>query len=150
MVGEQLRLRSIGLELQLLEELPRISGSAVQMEQVFLNLITNAKDAIESQGKGRKGAGGINIMTRLFENETKWVEILVKDTGEGISEKNLDRIFEPFFTTKEVNKGTGLGLSISYGIIKEHEGTIDVTETGAEGTTFRVRLPVPKSDKYAT
>ncbi|MCP4578087.1 MAG: hypothetical protein GY846_17575 [Deltaproteobacteria bacterium] len=147
MVGEQLRLHNIDFELKLMEDLPGISGNAIQVEQVFLNLITNARDAIESLGTEQERTGAINVVTGLFEGESKWVEILVKDTGKGISEKNLDSLFEPFFTTKEVGRGTGLGLSISYGIIKDHQGTIDVAETGVGGTTFRVRLPVPKHGK---
>ncbi len=70
------------------------------------------------------------------------VEILIKDNGSGISPETIQKIFDPFFTTKEVGKGTGLGLSISYGIIKDHQGVIDVVETGTEGTTIRIRLPI--------
>ena len=147
MVGEQLKLHSIDLELELMEDLPGISGNAIQVEQVVLNLITNARDAIESLGTGEERTGVIKVVTGLFERETKWVEIRVMDTGKGISENELDRVFEPFFTTKEVGQGTGLGLSISYGIIKDHQGTIDVAETGVDGTTFRVRLPVSKYGK---
>ena len=70
------------------------------------------------------------------------LEIKITDSGEGIAPGDLDRIFDPFFTTKDVGSGTGLGLSISYGIIKDHQGEIEVAETGPEGTTFRVRLPI--------
>jgi len=142
MVGEQLRLRNIDLKLELMEDIPKIAGNATQMEQVVLNLITNARDAIEDLGTGQDRAGVIKVVTGVFGKEREWVEILVRDTGKGISGKDLNRIFEPFFTTKDVGSGTGLGLSISYGIIKEHQGEIEVAETGPAGTTFRVRIPI--------
>ena len=142
MVGEQLRLRNIDLKLELMEDLPKVSGNVNQLEQVILNLLTNARDAIEALGAGSKRIGVIKISTGISVEDGDWVEILVRDTGEGITGEDLKRIFEPFFTTKEVGDGTGLGLSISYGIIKDHHGTIDVAETGVGGTTFRLRLPV--------
>ena len=142
MVGEQLRLRNIHLKLVLMEHLPKVMGNANQLEQVFLNLITNARDAIEDLGIGQDRTGAIKVITGVCGNEREWVEILVKDTGKGISDENLERVLEPFFTTKEVGKGTGLGLSIGYGIVKDHQGEIEVAKTGAEGTIFRIRLPV--------
>ena len=142
MVGEQLRLRNIDLKLELMEDLPKISGNVNQLEQVILNLLTNARDAIEALGTGSKRIGVIKISTGTSGEDGDSVEVLVRDTGEGITGEDLKRIFEPFFTTKEVGDGTGLGLSISYGIIKDHHGTIDVAETGVGGTTFRLRLPV--------
>jgi signal transduction histidine kinase len=142
MVGEQLRLRNIDFQLDLQINLPEVKGNGVRLEQVFLNLLTNARDAIEDGEEWADRTRIIKVSTVVFRKEREWVEIRVKDTGTGISDKNSDRIFEPFFTTKEVGKGTGLGLSISYGIIKEHQGEIEVVETGPEGTTFQIRLPV--------
>jgi len=142
MVGEQLRLRKIDLKLDLMENIPRIRGNTNQIEQVVLNMVTNARDAVEERGKGPGGTGVIKVTTRVSRKKREWVEILVRDTGKGIPAKNVARVFEPFFTTKEVGKGTGLGLSISYGIIKDHQGEIEVAETGPEGTTFRILLPV--------
>ena len=81
-------------------------------------------------------------MTGRAASDDTYVEIDVKDTGTGIEKKDLDSIFDPFYSTKEVGKGTGLGLSISYGIIHEHKGNIEVSETGPDGTTFRIRLPI--------
>ena len=83
----------------------------------------------------------ITVEARVENTDRGWVEICVRDTGEGISPEIIDKIFDPFFTTKEVGKGTGLGLSISYGIIKDHGGEIEVIDTGPDGTTFCVRLP---------
>ncbi len=149
MMGEQLRLRDIQLQLDLAENLPMIRGNEIQMEQVFLNLLTNARDAVEDQEEGSHKVRMINISTAVSGDGGDKIEILVKDTGKGIPEENLDRIFEPFFTTKEIGKGTGLGLSISYGIIKDHNGEIKVAETGSEGTIFQIHLPLWQSASSA-
>jgi len=144
MVGEQLRLHNIEVKKQLAPDLPTIKGNANQLDQVFLNLITNARDAIG------EGGGTLTVVTQCNSNHTadktelknNLVELLFKDTGSGIPSEHLDKIFDPFFTTKELGKGTGLCLSISYGIIKDHQGEIEVVETGANGTMFRIKLPV--------
>ena len=114
-------------------DLPEIEASQTEMQQVFLNLINNALDAMEKQG------GTIDIATRLHGSE---VEIDVFDNGPGIPEANLARIFDPFFTTKPVGKGTGLGLSICYGIIKKMGGEIEVRSVINTGTKFRIRIPL--------
>ena len=137
MVGEQLRLRNITVEKHLAPDLPAISGDANQLEQVFLNVITNARDAITATPNA---SGTLQITTRVSDSQ-EHIEIIIRDTGCGIPAAHLDKIFDPFFTTKEVGKGTGLGLSISYGIIKAHQGEIRVVETGPTGTTFVIRLP---------
>jgi two-component system NtrC family sensor kinase len=102
------------------------------MNQVFMNLLTNAADAIEQQGV---------ITVRSWE-EDGYACVSVADTGQGIPGANLNRIFEPFFTTKEVGKGTGLGLSITYDIVKKHNGEITVRSEPGKGTVFTVRIPV--------
>jgi signal transduction histidine kinase len=109
------------------------------LEQVFLNLIANAKDAMESADRKKE----LTIRTALIRNYS-WndIEISFTDTGIGIAEENREKIFEPFFSTKEVGKGTGLGLSICYGIIEAHGGRIEVDSRANEGTTFRVILPI--------
>lgn len=150
MISEQLRLRDIEIKKDLGADLPKIKGDDNQLEQVILNLITNARDAVDTKGDSIQSRneykGKVEIITRLEELPNKqsknYVEILVRDNGRGIFAENIEKIFDPFFTTKEVGKGTGLGLSISYGIIKDHNGEIDVTETGPEGTTFKIKLPV--------
>jgi signal transduction histidine kinase len=144
MIGEQLRLRGIGVKRKLISDLPMVSGNSNHLEQVILNLLTNARDAIEearSEGYPKREMT-IEINTDLSVAQPGFVEILIRDSGKGISSHVDRKIFDPFFTTKEVGKGTGLGLSISYGIIKDHSGEIEVAETGPSGTTFRIRLPV--------
>jgi len=144
MIGEQLRVRNIQVTKDFAPDMPKALGDANQLEQVFLNLITNARDAIlQSRAAGfPKDEGEIKISTRIPRNHEGVVDVMIRDSGIGISAADLERIFDPFFTTKEIGKGTGLGLSISYGIVKEHGGTIDVAETGPGGTVFRVCLPV--------
>jgi len=145
MVGEQLSLRNIEVIQDFSGDLPKVLGDTNQLEQVFLNLLANARDAIESkfeaQGGGAELQKKIVITTHVSGDVKDKVEILFKDTGSGIPQEALKNIYDPFYTTKEVGKGTGLGLSISYGIIQDHKGEIDITETGQEGTTFRIRLP---------
>jgi PAS domain S-box-containing protein len=113
-------------------ELPKIYCLPSQLNQVFMNLLVNAGQAIHTQGE-------ITIRTGLNGDQV-WIE--VGDTGSGIPKENLNRIFEPFFTTKPVGKGTGLGLSLSYSIVLKHHGRIDVTSEVGKGTTFRVTLPI--------
>jgi signal transduction histidine kinase len=115
------------------DNLPRISGNHQGLQQVFLNLITNAVHAME-------GGGDLTIRAQR-ENGNK-VKVQVEDTGTGIDESILPHIFDPFFTTKDVGKGTGLGLSVSYGIIKKHGGQIQVQSKPGRGTIFTVTLPV--------
>jgi len=145
MVGEQLRLRNIELKKDLDKALPKARGDANQLEQGFLNLVTNARDAVEETIPNNPDSdfqGTIEVITRGRGTPGHFIEMLITDNGGGISHEHLDRIFDPFFTTKDVGMGTGLGLSISYGVIKDHGGEIDVTETGPAGTAFRVRLPI--------
>ena len=116
------------------EHLPDLVGDSHQLQQVFLNILNNAFDAVCTTGR----AGVIEISTKQRED---WLEVSFRDNGEGI--KYPERIFDPFFTTKEVGKGTGLGLSICYGIIREHEGEILCSNNrSTPGATFVVRLPV--------
>jgi PAS domain S-box-containing protein len=137
--GQQLLNHGIRLIENFSPDLPKIWADPNQLEQVFLNLISNARDAMEKVTRKRE----LTISTGLiFHDAWKDMEIAFKDTGSGIPEENLDKIFEPFFSTKEVGKGTGLGLSICYGIIEAHGGRIEVESKLHEGTTFHVILPV--------
>lgn len=122
-----------------LGEIPSISCNPQQISQVLMNIIVNAAYAITEKGE-------IRIKTYALNGD---VFIEISDTGSGMPADVIDRIFEPFFTTKPVGKGTGLGLSIAYGIVKEHNGSIDVKSKHGEGTMFTVRLPVQQSSVYA-
>jgi two-component system NtrC family sensor kinase len=115
------------------EELPEVMGDAHQLQQVFLNILNNAYDAVHEIGRLAR----IEIMST---KAGEWVEVSFRDNGDGISDPG--KVFDPFFTTKEIGKGTGLGLSICYGIVKEHGGDIHcLNNTGGQGATFIVRLP---------
>jgi two-component system NtrC family sensor kinase len=121
------------------EELPRVLGSITRLQQVFLNLFMNARDAMP-------GGGMLEVRTGAQNGS---VEVEVTDTGAGISPENLHRIFDPFFTTKATGRGTGLGLSVSYGIIKEHAGKVDVRSAPGKGTSFRLEFPVARKAVHA-
>jgi PAS domain S-box-containing protein len=119
---------------QLQDDLPPVLGSTNRLQQVFLNLFMNARDAMPS--------GGVLEVRTICNNGS--VEVEVADSGVGIPSDHLKRIFDPFFTTKTSGRGTGLGLSVSYGIIKEHAGKIDVRSTPGRGTAFRLEFPVAR------
>ena len=139
--GQQLQDYNISLIKELSSPLPVIIGDPVRLEQVFLNLITNARDSVESC---RKEDGRIEIRSYKVDGG-KEVAIEVKDNGKGISEDVKEKIFQPFFTTKEVGKGTGLGLSVASKIIEEHKGRIEVESKIGEGALFRVILPAEQT-----
>ena len=130
----QMRTSNIQAVTKFDPHLPKVMADPHQLQQVFLNLINNARQAIEAyQPKG--------LITVTSERCGTGVRLLFQDSGPGISEQNIKKIFDPFFTTKPVGKGTGLGLSLSYGIIQEHGGTIGVRSKEGEGTTFIIELP---------
>jgi len=112
------------------------------LQQVLLNLLTNALDAIESGGEIRIYAHHRReVIEPAFKQE--WLDVFVSDTGSGISPENLPRVFDPFFTTKEVGKGTGLGLAISQSLVEQHKGSIEVRSEGiGKGTVVIVSLPL--------
>lgn len=145
MIGERLRLKNIELIKNFEPNLPMVQGNYNQLEQVFLNIIANARDAVDSEETA--ASKRIEIFTKAVCNGIDVVEIIVKDTGGGISDESIGRVFDPFYTTKEVGKGTGLGLSISYGIVKDHEGEIWVSETSEKGTEFKIRIPFRQTAK---
>ncbi len=113
--------------------IPLVNVDGAQMQEVFMNIILNAAQAMD-------GRGTLTTTTRLAQNN-RAIEIVIRDTGPGIAQEDLDKIFEPFFTTKEVGRGTGLGLSIAYGIVERHHGSIRVESEVGKGTAFFVQIP---------
>ncbi len=136
LMQEQLRLRQIEVRLNFADEELIVVGNAIQLEQVFINLLTNARDALAD--KPRK------IITIIYAQNEDRVELSFCDTGPGVPSGLEQRIFDPFFTTKEVGAGTGLGLSITYGIIKEHQGTIAIDNHPVAGANFLIQLPLQR------
>jgi len=137
LIGEQLHLANIELKLELPEPCPLIEGEQIQLEQVLLNLLTNARDVLQSRQVGEDK----RILIKVDTEVAGQVSIIVEDTGGGINENIIERIFEPFFTTKEVGQGTGLGLSISYGIVNEVGGSMSVLNT-VLGAKFILNFPI--------
>jgi two-component system NtrC family sensor kinase len=131
LVEHQLDNNSVKVRREFAEDLPRIRGNENRIQQVFFNLVLNARDAMPS-------GGWLTLATRA-DDDTVIVE--VRDTGEGIRREDIKRIYDPFFTTKGIGRGTGLGLSVSYGILQEHGGAIFVDSAPGKGTTFQVALP---------
>lgn len=140
-LGQQLRLRQVELELDLDENLPPIMADSNRLEQVFINLVANARNAMED--KTPDSTKLLKIRSFIDNGD---VVVTISDTGKGIPKNIIDRIFEPFFTTNEVGKGTGLGLSISYGIVKDYGGSITVESEVGTGTTFELRFPGSPKD----
>jgi two-component system, NtrC family, sensor kinase len=134
LVEHQALFHNIQITKDFQENLPLAILDASQIERVFINIIMNAAEAMEGNGK-------LSLETR-FDAEKQSIEIILSDTGPGISEENLKRIFDPFFTTKDVGHGTGLGLAISYGIVQGHKGQISVESEIGQGTAFLISLPI--------
>jgi C4-dicarboxylate-specific signal transduction histidine kinase len=133
LMKEQLRLRQIEVQLDFSDEDATVVGNAIQLEQVFINLLSNARDAMAHEPQ--------KVITITYAVQHNMVELRFCDTGPGVPVGLEQRIFDPFFTTKEVGAGTGLGLSITYGIIKEHQGTIVIDNHPGEGANFLIQLP---------
>jgi signal transduction histidine kinase len=141
LLDHQFKVAHIQVQPELHENLPLIQGNAGRLQQVFLNLFLNAKDAMT-------GGGVLKVATLNGE----FVSVRVSDTGTGIAQEHIQRIYDPFFTTKTSpvegqNRGTGLGLSVTYGIIQEHAGNIRVESRPGEGTTFTLDFPLLASRK---
>ncbi len=137
-----LKIAGVNVDRRLAADLPEVVGSEDQLQQVFMNLFSNAAEAMEARG------GGTLRIDAAREPETAAVVLRVTDTGAGIPAANMPRLFEPFFTTKKKGRGVGLGLSVVYGIIQEHGGAISAHSVLGEGTTFTVRLPAEgRSDR---
>ncbi|NWF98838.1 MAG: PAS domain S-box protein [Nitrospirae bacterium] len=153
-VLEKLLIRLIGEDIELITNLYKdeliVMADTTQIEQVLMNLATNARDAMPDGGTLIIKTSSANIdeefsSTYGFGRTGNYAVISVEDTGEGMDEKTKERIFDPFFTTKEVGKGTGLGLAMVYGIVKQHDGFINVYSELGKGTTFKIYLPLIES-----
>jgi len=139
LVQHPLKTAQVSVVRNYAKRLPLILGSHTRLQQVFLNLLLNARDAMPS--------GGMVEIRTMANNGS--VEIEITDNGAGIPAENLNRIFDPFFTTKASGRGTGLGLSVSYGIIKEHAGKVDVRSAPGSGTSFRLAFPAARKAVHA-
>ena len=137
-VNHQLSMNRITISTNFAHDLPSVFGNTNQLEQVVMNILINAQQAMKGN------TGEVNVVTKY--SKSNYVEICIKDTGPGISPDIQSKIFEPFFTTKQAGEGTGLGLSVSYGIIKEHQGDIQIISSPSNGTLFTITLPALKSE----
>ena len=141
LISHKLKLGNVTATLNLQDDLPLVRCDGSQMQQVVINLVMNGAEANQS-----KKSGEVFVSTRLLKEDNS-VELVVRDTGDGIPPENLSKIFDPFFTTKGEGKGVGLGLAVVYGIIDAHGGEINVQSTVGEGTTFTVTLPLDGKPK---
>ena len=147
LLGEQLRVRGIKVELDLQEGLPSIMADSNRLEQVFMNVVINARQAMEENQQRSPGVTPDKILTlRSFRLKDR-VIVTVSDTGPGIPDSIREKVFEPFFTTKKAGEGTGLGLSISYGIVKDFNGTIELESVVGKGSTFKITFPANKGEE---
>ena len=139
-LGHQLTVHSVKIDLDLDPKIPEIRAEHNRLEQVFINLVTNAIDSMDEKAEKQDALVEKNLSIKTFVEEG-WVVTVVSDTGIGMTEEVKTKIFEPFFTTKETGKGTGLGTSISFGIIKDYKGTIDIITEYGKGATFIIKFP---------
>ena len=145
-LGQQLKIRGIEVVWDLAPDLPLVLADSDRLEQVFINLLINARDAIDEKWQSQSQQTGKKKITLKTSTDDKVITVEVNDSGPGISESIQERIFEPFFTTKKVGQGTGLGLSISYGIIKDCGGSIQAVAGKNEGAGFIIKFPIAGED----
>lgn len=145
-LGQQLKVRGIELVWDLEQDLPLIMADSDRLEQVFINLLINARDAIDERWQSQPHQKGQKAITLKTQSNAKEITVEIHDTGAGIPGSILERIFEPFFTTKKVGQGTGLGLSISYGIIKDCKGSIQAVARKDGGAGFIIKFPIAEED----
>jgi signal transduction histidine kinase len=138
LVAAQPAFQKVEIAKTLDPSLPATEGDPLQLKEVFLNILSNAGEAMPEGGR-------VTVVSRFREAGSHPIEIMIRDTGQGIPQENLNKLFMPFFTTKKIGQGTGLGLAIAYGIVKMHRGAIEVQSKVGEGTTFWVKLPAESS-----
>ena len=145
LIGYQIKRYGITMYTEFAADLPRVWGDAHQLEQVLINLLLNARDALETVGREKY----IRVATGMREaaDGRRYATVIVEDNGEGIAAENVSKIFNPFFTTKEAVRGSGLGLSVSLGIAQAHGGTIEVESRFGEGSIFTLVLPLDRDDR---
>ena len=134
LISHDLEMKEIQLQKSIEPNLPKVQCDFKQIQQVFLNLVYNASEAMAN-------GGTLTLTANRASGSKEFLEVVISDTGSGIAKEDMDNIFDPFFTTKEEEKGVGLGLSVVYGIIAKHNGTIEVESELGKGSTFKVRLP---------
>jgi len=140
-IGHQLKVHEVKVELDLNPDIPEILAEHNRLEQVFINLVSNAIDALDEKAARPDNTDKEKRLTIRSFTENNQVIVKVIDTGTGMTEEVKNKIFEPFYTTKKVGKGTGLGVSISYGIVKDYQGTIEIESEVGKGTTFTLKFP---------
>ena len=148
LVSAQLRQRGLELECDLAEDVPEVEANPFSLEEVILNLVTNARDSVEERLESDSDVDAVVTLRTLVEkrgSET-WVKVEVTDRGVGIAAEHLDRVFDPFYTTKSPDKGTGLGLSISRSIVEKSGGTIEIRSEPGGSTTATVSLPAVRGE----
>ena len=134
LISHDLEVKEIQLQKSIEPNLPKVQCDFKQIQQVFLNLVYNASEAMAN-------GGTLTVTANRASGSKEFLEVVISDTGSGIAKEDMENIFDPFFTTKEEEKGVGLGLSVVYGIIAKHNGTIEVESELGKGSTFKVRLP---------
>jgi len=137
-----LKINQVKVEKKFDHDLPDLLASSDHIQQVFMNLVSNSAESMESI------PGGLLKITTRYHPKARKIIVDFEDTGEGIPQENLPKLFEPFFTTKKNGKGVGLGLSVAYGIIEEHGGSINVKSKVGQGAIFSVELPFDESPKF--
>jgi histidine kinase len=145
-LGQQLKVRGIEVIWDLEADLPKIMAEPIRLEQVFINLLINARDALDEKWHSHETLKGEKKIVVKTRSKHKSITVKISDTGKGIPKAYLNKVFDPFFTTKNMGQGTGLGLSISYGIIQECKGSIKAVPNKDMGVSFIMTFPIAEEN----